>query len=165
MARIRTEEYKARRRARERDRYANDPEWRERKKQANLDWQHANPEKIQEHNNRRAAKEKAGQKRKRNPDTERVYHLKKAYGIAVEEYDRILAMQRGRCAICGTDDPKKKYFSVDHDHQTGKVRGLLCQPCNIALGHLRDDLDVVLAMAVYLMQRKAASSEGVYCLG
>lgn len=84
--------------------------------------------------------------------------LKSLYGITVGDYDRMLAEQRGGCAICGSADAKhRKYtrakvaaFSVDHDHKTGKVRGLLCSPCNRALGLINDNPSVATRMASYL---------------
>ena len=51
---------------------------------------------------------------------------------AAELYDRLIAAQRGVCAICGAP-PKTRRLHIDHDHRTGKVRGLLCQRCNRAL--------------------------------
>jgi len=131
--------------AHRRERYASDPEYRA-KRLAD------------------SARYRAEKGKKRYPEWERAYHLKTKYGITVEEYDALLEQQGGCCAICGTDDPKKKFFSVDHDHQTGKVRGLLCQPCNLGLGHVREDLDVVMSMAAYLMRSEnllANITEGV----
>lgn len=53
-------------------------------------------------------------------------------GVSIEEYDRMLAAQGGGCAICH-NPPKNRRLHVDHDHKTGKVRGLLCFRCNRAL--------------------------------
>lgn len=65
----------------------------------------------------------------------------KKYGITTQDYDILFDKQKGRCAICDTDDLGKfKYFCVDHCHDTGKVRGLLCHTCNRALGLFKDDL-------------------------
>jgi hypothetical protein len=71
--------------------------------------------------------------------------LKKNYGITSEEYEKILAKQNGRCAICETDIPNglHKIWNVDHDHKSGKVRGLLCWNCNSAIGLLKDDDKVI----------------------
>jgi len=61
--------------------------------------------------------------------------------VGLAEYNALLEIQGGVCAICGSDDPKTggRSFAVDHDHVTGKVRGLLCSPCNRALGGFNDD--------------------------
>lgn len=75
----------------------------------------------------------------------RAWKLLNRYGITVEEYAEMLAGQGGHCAICPrTPEENGKLLSVDHDHETGEVRGLLCQPCNLALGHLEDHLYSVL---------------------
>ena len=57
--------------------------------------------------------------------------------MTVEEYDRLFELQRGLCDICGRKDYDKlgRRLAVDHDHTTGKIRGLLCYKCNIFLGH------------------------------
>ena len=64
--------------------------------------------------------------------------LRHRYGITVDDFDRMLRDQDGKCAICGTTEPggRRGVFAVDHDHQTGRVRGLLCFPCNRRLGVL-----------------------------
>jgi hypothetical protein len=62
----------------------------------------------------------------------------KRYGITPADYERMLAEQAGCCAICGSDQPGGRgvRFHVDHDHDTGRVRSLLCHSCNVGLGHL-----------------------------
>ena len=75
----------------------------------------------------------------------------KKYGITSERYDKLLASQKGCCAICGTMDTGAfKYFSVDHNHDTGKVRGLLCSRCNLVIGQARDSIQVLGHAIVYL---------------
>lgn len=78
--------------------------------------------------------------------------MKRKYGITVEEYDRMLYVQRGLCAICGSDSPgaKWRFFAVDHDHATGEVRGLLCNSCNAGLGKFADDPGRLAAAILYL---------------
>jgi len=73
-------------------------------------------------------------------DIERKSKMKQTYGIAVEDYDRMLKDQGGGCAICSATVPSErtKYFTVDHCHETGKVRGLLCVKCNRGLGLFND---------------------------
>lgn len=73
---------------------------------------------------------------------ERNRQYQKLYGIAISDYDKMLAAQNGRCAICGTTNAGKetktgkRFFAVDHCHETGKIRGLLCVACNTRLGYL-----------------------------
>lgn len=84
--------------------------------------------------------------------------LKQDYGLTPEEYDELLAAQGGVCAICRqpetTTDPRSQRpyvrLPVDHCHETGRVRGLLCHRCNRAIGLLRDDVDLLRAAIAYL---------------
>ena len=76
----------------------------------------------------------------------RHYHLKRRYGIGAAEVDDMIAEQGGVCPICGRPAPEH----VDHDHQTGAVRGILCFNCNGGLGQFGDDQDRLLAAASYL---------------
>lgn len=87
--------------------------------------------------------------------------LKKAYGISLEEYNLLLKKQDGKCAICGTEECRTgKAFAVDHCHETGEVRGLLCRPCNSALGFFNDNYDTCQKAADYL--RNTASASNAY---
>jgi hypothetical protein len=74
-------------------------------------------------------------------DLQRTGHSrrKRKYGIAVAVYDDLLLKQHGRCAICNRLPYTKKGLVVDHCHQTGAIRGILCSRCNSALGLLDDD--------------------------
>lgn len=76
--------------------------------------------------------------------------LRYRYGIDRADYDRMLAEQGGGCATCGTTDPGSRAFHVDHDHATGRVRGLLCSGCNVVLGHVKDDPVLLRELADYL---------------
>jgi hypothetical protein len=67
-----------------------------------------------------------------DPEYQRDWHLAKRYGISSVEYDAMLEEQCGVCAICGKP-PKKNRLHVDHDHDTGRIRGLLCVACNSKL--------------------------------
>lgn len=84
---------------------------------------------------------------KRNPDYHKNKKLERNYGISREEYDSLLASQENVCAICGKE-PKR--FNVDHDHKTGKVRGLLCSSCNTGLGKLGDSMEGLMKAYKYL---------------
>jgi hypothetical protein len=77
------------------------------------------------------------------------------YGITVDEFDAMLAAQRGRCAICSSPEPRSNcWWHIDHDHDTGHVRGLLCGPCNQGIGSLGDDPDRLRLAIAYLEDRK-----------
>ena len=77
----------------------------------------------------------------------RKHHLRKSYGITPEEYDTLLNKQNMVCAICGIKKNGKGKLHIDHDHKTGKVRGLLCMKCNTMLG-LSGDNTATLASAI-----------------
>lgn len=64
------------------------------------------------------------------------------YGITLEEYEIVFRRQNGVCAFCGRR-PSRNRLAVDHDHRTGRFRGLLCTPCNRALGNLEANMDRV----------------------
>ncbi|MFD8117024.1 endonuclease VII domain-containing protein [Streptomyces microflavus] len=64
--------------------------------------------------------------------------VQRTYCLAPGEYERLKAFQGGVCALCQRANGATRNLSVDHDHATGKVRGLLCRPCNNTLGHARD---------------------------
>jgi len=95
-------------------------------------WQQANKERLQ------ATRRKRNVLRKREI---REGHLRRTFGITQAEYDAMLATQGGGCAICGDVPAEGKSLHVDHDHETGRVRGLLCFKCNGGLGQFGDDVD------------------------
>lgn len=72
------------------------------------------------------------------------------YGLPPGAYRKLYEFQDGKCAICRRATGASRRLSVDHDHRTGLVRGLLCRPCNDLLGHIRDDLDTVRLIHRYL---------------
>ena len=87
-----------------------------------------------------------------NPEKKRIYALKYYYGITLAEYEVMLESQNYGCAICGSKNPgvKKSIFSVDHDHKTKRVRGLLCGRCNSGIGLLYDSEEILLKAMLYL---------------
>jgi hypothetical protein len=74
------------------------------------------------------------------------YYIERRYGLTREEHAALVEEQGGKCLIC--DKPKP--LVVDHDHNTGRVRGLLCRKCNVAIGMLEDDVMAVERAAAYL---------------
>lgn len=89
----------------------------------------------------------------------RANQLKSKYGINQQDYNNMLKEQNGVCAICGlpekannpNNNGKKKGLSIDHCHETGKVRGLLCGNCNTGLGYFKDNLDLLASTTSYLI--------------
>ena len=80
---------------------------------------------------------------------ERKRWLKK-YGLTLEQYERMLASQGGGCAVCGGPPNGRGAFHVDHDHESGTVRGLLCHKCNTALGLVDESLERLEKLSTYL---------------
>ncbi|MBX7133800.1 MAG: endonuclease VII domain-containing protein [Fimbriimonadaceae bacterium] len=80
-------------------------------------------------------------------------HELRTYGLTEADFQTLLDKQGGRCAICGTDKPGRghAHFSVDHDHRTGQIRGLLCGNCNTGLGLFSEDTDLLSAAREYLL--------------
>jgi hypothetical protein len=78
----------------------------------------------------------------------RVYQMAHKYGISEHKYKCLLEAQQGECAICGSAD---KGLVVDHNHTTGKVRGLLCSQCNTAIGLLGDNVGTIQRAVGYLL--------------
>lgn len=82
--------------------------------------------------------------------TQRNNYLLRKYGITEEQYEQILEAQAGKCAIC-LKKPRTRRLAVDHNHKTGKIRGLLCSRCNHGLlGHAHDSIAVVERALEYL---------------
>lgn len=80
------------------------------------------------------------------PHLERAANRRRRYGVTAEAFDAIVSAQGGKCRICGASNPD----CLDHDHATGKFRGVLCNPCNIGLGLFRDDPERIHAAILYL---------------
>jgi hypothetical protein len=98
-------------------------------------------------------------------------HMRRKYGISLEEYNAMYEAQDGKCAICGmpgksrvtveSDHKRTGAISgtlvVDHDHLTGKVRALLCSLCNVGIGSLRDDLELFRKAIAYIEYHRMTS--------
>jgi hypothetical protein len=129
-----------------RERYAQDPE---RYIQMVQRWQEKNPERLKEYRKQRNARPEV---KRRARDA----YYRRTHGISADDFDRMLAEQNGRCAICGRAPEREAAMHVDHDHLDGHVRGLLCIDCNQGIGKLREDPSILLRAVVYLRQRSAA---------
>ena len=100
-----------------------------------------------------------------NKDKVRLYNqnhkFKTNYGLTLEEYNVLFEIQQGVCAICEKPETahdervnKPRFLSVDHNHRTGKIRGLLCGKCNTALGSLKENTDTMSKMILYVNKFK-----------
>lgn len=79
-----------------------------------------------------------------------IYALKK-YGVTPEDYNLMFIKQKGCCAICGKHQNElKRKLSIDHNHSTGVIRGLLCNNCNLMLGFSKENIDVLQKSIIYL---------------
>lgn len=102
------------------------------------EWYYANKDRALA-NNRAKRQERKGEPRVRK------------YGLTVADYANLLAAQNGKCAICGrTENGKRINFDVDHDHVTGKIRGLLCNRCNRLLSNAVDSVEILRSAQDYL---------------
>lgn len=95
--------------------------------------------------------------RKKHPTYQLIIYLKHKFGITLEQYNKMLEAQNGVCAICGSFEIEKnqygiKRLSVDHDHQTGKLRGLLCTNCNKGLSFFKDKSNLLIQASNYLLK-------------
>ena len=112
-------------------------------------WLRNNPEKGKQYNSRGKAKMKA-----KDPLGVRIRQFKsdiwKLYRLTIEEFDRMLIAQSGRCLICGWGMTALNEPCVDHDHETGRIRGLLCATCNGGLGQFFDSVELLAKAIEYL---------------
>ena len=86
--------------------------------------------------------------------TTRDRYLKRTYGITERDYCDLLAAHDGRCWMCGRE-PKKRRLHVEHDHKTGRIRGLACWKCNTLLAQAKDNPVILRAAADYLLSDEA----------
>jgi len=95
------------------------------------------------------------QKETRTPSQFREKHLKQTYGLTMAAYDNMAKAQDHRCSICGAHQEDLPYLlHVDHHHESGKIRELLCKNCNMLLGHAREDLSILDKAKEYLIRHK-----------
>lgn len=106
-------------------------------------WQAENRERVLEWQRLYAESGRKGASSRRS-------HLKRKFGLTVEQYDEMLAAQGGVCAICGRPPREDIALHVDHDHETGRVRGLTCFGCNNGLGDFGDDPQLLERASAYL---------------
>lgn len=128
-------------------------QWRQSHKKAasesSMRWAKAHPENVRKNNSRYQKSEKA-QSRMKTPESKRrqkKWMIKYQYGLTSEDFERLEAAYSGKCPICGRTD---RELCVDHDHNTGVVRGMLCRTCNAGLGCLGDSVEGLIKALSYL---------------
>lgn len=110
---------------------------------------------------RTRAQQKEYYERSKNSDRRRDYELRRTCGITLALYNEMLEKQGGRCAICGCDPTKNgQRLAVDHCHEQGHIRGLLCTRCNLGIGYFDDDPQRSAAAAEYCANIRAMSTGG-----
>lgn len=109
--------------------------------------------------NKEALKVARKERQQRDPEKlkaqQRKNDLKKKYNISPEDYDKMFEDQQGHCAICLTTSTKALH--VDHNHETGKIRALLCSHCNVGLGHFKESLNLLERAKDYLCKHNQIS--------
>jgi len=89
------------------------------------------------------------------PEIRRAKRVAKVFGLTLEQYDGLIAgASESGCAICHMSNPGAKGWALDHCHTKGHIRGVLCGPCNLALGLFRDDPSLLRAAAGYLESKE-----------
>jgi hypothetical protein len=131
------------------------PEERARRNKAKAkEWREANQDRLREYmagwreRNRQKLRDWQIAYHKAHPMRHRDRTLRAKYGITVEDFRDMLVGQAGRCLICHRVPPTD--LVVDHDHGTGRVRGLLCQRCNRMLGHVDERPEILRSAIRYL---------------
>jgi hypothetical protein len=117
------------------------------------------PEALKKKNREAAARWRSDPE---NVRQKKMKYIETRYGIKYADYEALGAAQGGLCAICRRPPTNTKYgrLHVDHDHATGKVRGLLCHTCNAGLGQFQDNPDWLQAGAGYLLAAQPSGSPG-----
>lgn len=81
----------------------------------------------------------------------RLAHVARTYGVTPDQYAGLLQLQHGRCAVCLRRVGVVKAGALDHDHRTGRPRGVLCSTCNRYLGHIQDQPETAFRLGLYLI--------------
>ena len=115
-------------------------------------WRKDNPDKVKAQQQRANKKKRESEYYQKNKDVIFEKYLNRTYGIGLEKYNSLLSEQSGVCAICKTECVSGKKLAVDHNHDTGEVRGLLCCRCNRGLGNFNDNLDRLEEAVLYLQR-------------
>jgi len=96
------------------------------------------------------ARTRAKARYEREPETWRNSQLERRYGLTLEDYRALFEKQGETCAACHSIEPRGGRWVLDHCHETGMIRGILCNQCNLALGQVGDSTDLLLDLLNYL---------------
>jgi len=120
------------------------------------EYREKNKDKVRDRNKKNWRKRKEFYSSERGIESSRRSHLKRKYDMTLEEYNHILEKQENTCAICGNHETTKRnrFLTVDHCHETNKIRGLLCNNCNRTLGLLGENIETLKKMIEYLIKHK-----------
>ncbi len=134
----------------------------------NLKWE--NIKETADHTSREGKKKYLQEYRKANPEKEKARGLRDSFGISIEQFNQMLLSQKGCCSICDLPETasrngKIKALAVDHDHETGVIRSLLCTKCNVALGAVNDSEDHLQKMISYLKKHRETPSNVITLAG
>lgn len=123
-------------------------------------YKQSNPDKVKQWNKEHDIRHPDVVKARRARNHQRHYHerkgriregfLKRTYGITTAEYEALVTKQNGLCAICNQPPARDLRLAIDHDHTTGKIRALLCNDCNLILGQIENNMDLLPTMFDYL---------------
>lgn len=132
---------------------------KDRDKQYKKEYYHKNKERLKKYNkdhnkeyyqkNKEVIKRKKREYKQNNKEYIEERRCKKTYNLTFEEIDQILITQNHKCLICGKSLMETKRC-IDHDHKTGKIRGILCDMCNTGLGHFYDNPEFLRKTVLYI---------------
>lgn len=94
---------------------------------------------------------KSQAQRNKDPLLNKRNHLKRRYGLSLEQVAEMMLNQGNACAICGDEESR---LVIDHNHTTGKIRGLLCDSCNCTLGLTKEDPKIIKSLLKYLKKNE-----------
>jgi hypothetical protein len=125
--------------------------YREKKLAYRREYVRKNKDRIAEIN-RKSRENMSPEKREAMLARKRITTMMRRYGLTPDDYDRMLQEQAGTCALCSRTPEQERYkrLNIDHCHDTGRVRGLLCTPCNHAIGVLGDTAEHIRRAVAYL---------------
>jgi len=124
------------------DKVKNNPEFKAKRLKWHQNWRR---------NNKEHAKRLNREWARRNPEKVKNAALRLRFNVTLKEYNDLLLTQNNKCAICLIDMSRvSRKFAVDHDHKTGKIRGLLCGQCNRGLGYFKDNIALLIRAKEYL---------------